>query len=210
MRVFGCAWKINFLENIFSWPCVLMALTRKLVLVKIFTSNHFRTHAQRERERERERQKREPRSRHEPRAQITPWTQSLDHAFDFTDLRTNLWTHEPIFDPEPSTHEPSTLPVTQNLRATNPLTNLSLCVILIFCVILIDPRTDLRFCVILIFYFLSLIFDFFFFFLVVVVWVVVFWWFSCCVVVGFVWVVVENSIFRMLPNTWKYFLEQFL
>ena len=34
-----------------------------------------------------------------------------------------------------------------------------------------------------------------------VVWVVVFWWFSCCVVVDFVWVVVENSIFRMLPNT---------
>ena len=31
-----------------------MALTRKLVLVKIFTSNHFRTHAQRERERKRE------------------------------------------------------------------------------------------------------------------------------------------------------------
>ena len=42
-----------------------------------------------------------------------------------------------------------------------------------------------------------------------VVVVVVFWWFSCRVVVGFVWVVVENSIFRMLPNTWKYFLEQF-
>ena len=54
--------------------------------------------------------------------------------------------------------------------------------------ILIDPRTHE-----------PLIPDFFFF--VVVVWVVVFWWFSCCVVVGFVWVVVENSIFRMLPNT---------
>ena len=34
-----------------------MVLTRKLVLVKIFTSNHFRTHAQRERERERERER---------------------------------------------------------------------------------------------------------------------------------------------------------
>ena len=53
MLVFGCAWKINFSENIFSWLCVLIALTRKLVLVKIFTSNHFWTHAQRERERER-------------------------------------------------------------------------------------------------------------------------------------------------------------
>ena len=57
---------------------------------------------------------------------------------------------------------------------------------------------------ILIFYFLSLVSDF-----VVVVVVVVFWWFSCCVVMGFVWVVVENSIFRMLPNTRKYFLEKF-
>ena len=38
--------------------------------------------------------------------------------------------------------------------------------------------------------------------------------FCCCcggvlVVVGFVWVVMENNIFKMLPNTWKYFLEQF-
>ena len=57
------------------------------------------------------------------------------------------------------------------------------------------------------FFTLSLISDFVV--VVVVVWVVVFWWFSCCVVVGFVWVVVENNIFRMLPNTWKYFLEQF-
>ena len=53
MRVFGCAWKINFPEIIFSWLCVLKALTRKWFEVKIFTSNHFRTHAQRERERER-------------------------------------------------------------------------------------------------------------------------------------------------------------
>ena len=65
MRVFGCTWKINFSEIIFSWPGVLKALTRKLFEVKIFTSNHFRTHAQRERE----------------RAQITPQTelQSDDH-----------------------------------------------------------------------------------------------------------------------------------
>ena len=106
-----------------------------------------------------------------------------DHAFDFVDLRThelifNPWTfdfagdlepsrHEPIFDPEPRTHEPISLSVW--FWSTH------------------EP----------------LISDFF------VVVVVVFWWFSCCVVVGFVWVVVENSIFRMLPNTWKYFLEQF-
>ena len=41
------------MENIFSWPCVLVGLTWKWFEVKIFTSNHFRTHAQRERERER-------------------------------------------------------------------------------------------------------------------------------------------------------------
>ena len=201
MRMFGRAWKINFSENIFSWPCVLMA-TQKLVLVKIFTSNHFRTYAQRERERERE-----PRSR----LRLCRRTQSPDHVTNLeprsrlwlrrsmnrsmnprTDLRPRAFNprafdfasdpepscHEPIFDPKPSTH-----------RSTNPRTNLqprafdprafdftgdpepsrheptnrslSLFVILIFCVILIDPRTDLRFCVILIFYFLSLISDFF-------------------------------------------------
>ena len=47
---------------LFNWPCVLVGLTRKWFVVKIFTSNHFRTHAQREREIA-------PRPRHEPRAQ---------------------------------------------------------------------------------------------------------------------------------------------
>ena len=47
---------------LFNWPCVLVGLTRKWFEVKIFTSNHFRTHAQREREIA-------PRPRHEPRAQ---------------------------------------------------------------------------------------------------------------------------------------------
>ena len=153
--MFGCAWKINFPENIFSWLCVLMALTQKLVSVKIFTSNNFRTYAQRERERERGRRESPDHAfdcTGEPRAQITPRTHSPDHAFDFVDLRTDLRTHEPIFDLEPLTHEPSTSPTTQSLCATNPRIDLSLCVILIFCVILIDPWTDLRFCVIFIFY----------------------------------------------------------
>ena len=43
------------------------------------------------------------------------FTNFSDHAFNFADQRTNLWTHEPIFDPrtfnfagdlEPSRHEP--------------------------------------------------------------------------------------------------------
>ena len=141
MRVFGCAWKINFSEIIFSWPGVLKALTRKWFEVKTFTSNHFQTHAQRERERERGRE-RERESlwlrRSEPSTSTLPiyeptdlWT---DHAFDFADLRTDLRTHEPIFDPKPSTHEPSTSPATQSLRAMNRSstqslrpTNLQLC-----------------------------------------------------------------------------------
>ena len=97
-----------------------MALTRKLVLVKIFTSNHFRTHAQRERERERER---------EERTQITPRTQSPDHAMNpeprsrfrlrrstnrsmnpRTDLRPRAFNPRAFDfagDPEPSRYEPT-------------------------------------------------------------------------------------------------------
>ena len=66
MWVFSCAWKINFPKIIFSWLGVLKALTRKLFEVKIFTSNHFRTLAQRERERERE-----PRSLLRPSSNLT-------------------------------------------------------------------------------------------------------------------------------------------
>ena len=172
-----------------------MALTRKLVSVKIFTSNHFWTQGQRE------------------RAQITP-SASPTNPEPKSCLRLRRSTNPRIdlrpraFDPpiyeltnRSSTQNlrPTSLRLRQRSRAFAPRTHepisLSLSMILIFCVILIDPQTDLRFCVILIFYFLSLISDFF------VVVVVVFWWFSYCVMVGFVWVVVENSIFRMLPNT---------
>ena len=56
MRVFGCAWKINFPEVIWSWLCKMRLWPRKWFEVKIFTSNHFRVRrVERERERERER-----------------------------------------------------------------------------------------------------------------------------------------------------------
>ena len=171
--MFGYAWKINFPEIIFNWPGVLKALTRKWFEVKIFTSNHFRTHAHRQRERERAfdfgfadhslrlrlwlRRLRRSQPSNSTSPIYEPTNLRTDHAFDFADHAFNfvdLRTHEPIFDPEPSTHEPSTSPATQSLRATNrsstlrfrpramnPQTDLSLCVILIFCVILIDPRT---------------------------------------------------------------------
>ena len=74
--MFGCAWKINFPKMLFSWPCVLVGLTRKWFEVKIFTSNHFRTHAQREREIA-------PRSRHEPRAQSLSTSHPSTSPFDF-------------------------------------------------------------------------------------------------------------------------------
>ena len=121
MRVFGCTWKINFPEIIFSWPGVLKALTQKWFEVKIFTSNHFRTHAQRERERE-------PSTSTSPI--FEPTDLRTDHAFDFVDLRT----HELHFNPEPSAYEPSTSPATQSLRATNwSSTHWSM-----------NPRTDFR------------------------------------------------------------------
>ena len=57
-RVFGCAWKIEFSGKAFHLTVNIMALTRKLFYISIFTSNHFRTQTRREREREREREKR--------------------------------------------------------------------------------------------------------------------------------------------------------
>ena len=227
MWVFGYAWKINFPEIIFSWPGVLKALTQKWFEVKIFTSNHFRTHAQRERERERER---------EP-STLTSLTSSITaFDFDFADLRihrstnrsrlqlhrSRLWLRR-LRQSRLQLHRSTNWSSTQSLRPMNlrlrrrprafaPRTNLrpfafdpeprthepislSLCDFDFLCDF--DRPTN------------PWAFDLWFFFFVVVVWVVVFWWFSCCVVVGFVWVVVENSIFRMLPNTWKYFPEQF-
>ena len=53
--MFGCAWKINFPENIFSWPCKMSLWPWKWFEVKIFTSNHFRVRcAKREIDREKE------------------------------------------------------------------------------------------------------------------------------------------------------------
>ena len=130
---------------------------------------------------------------------------SEDHAFDFADLRIDLRTHESIIDPEPSTHKPWTSSATQSLCAMSPRTDLSVW----FWFFVWFWLTHELIYVFVILNFYSLFDLWFFFIVVVVVWVVVFWWFSCCVVVGFVWVVVENSIFKILPNTWKYFLEQF-
>ena len=95
MQVFGCAWKINFPEMLFSWPCVLVGLTRKWFEVKIFTPNHFRTHAQRERERD--------------RTQITPWTQSpsTSHPLTSPTATSNCTKSHPstsLANPKPRSH----------------------------------------------------------------------------------------------------------
>ena len=152
MQVFSCAWKINFPENIFSWLCVLIALTRKLVLVKIFTSNHFWTHAQRERERE-------PRSCLQRRSCLwLRWStnRSTNPRIDHRSRAFNPQALDFAGNPEPLRHEP---------------TNWPLYVILIFCVILIDPRTDLRFCD---FEFLLSLFDLWLFLLLL--WSCGWWW----------------------------------
>ena len=47
--VFGCAWKIEFSGNQFHLTVNIMPLTRKMVYISIFTSNHFRRRAKRER-----------------------------------------------------------------------------------------------------------------------------------------------------------------
>ena len=171
MRVFGCTWKINFPEIIFSWLGVLKALTRKWFEVKIFTSNHFWTHAQRERESLRLRRSTNPLVYE----LITPSTSSTLPITSST---------SPIYEPTNQSLTQSLRPTSLRLRwrprAFVPRTNLSLSGILIFCVILIDPRA----------------FDLWFFLLLL-------WWCGWWCFGGFpvVWVVVENSIFRMLPNT---------
>ena len=56
--VFSCAWKIKFSRKTFPLTMCFMVLTRKLVYISIFTTNHFRvSDTQRERERERERER---------------------------------------------------------------------------------------------------------------------------------------------------------
>ena len=201
MWVFGCAWKINFPEIIFSWPCVLKALTRKWFEVKIFTSNHFRTHAQRERERafnfdfvdlrthqsmnrSRLRLRQLCRSclqlrRSSTYRSMNSWIDLRPRAFDFAG------------DPEPSRHEPTNWSLSLSLSLWFWSTHKPIYVSVWF------------------WFFTFSLWSLVFFVVVVVVWMVVFWWFSCCVVVGFVWVVVENSIFRMLSNTWEYFFFKF-
>ena len=157
--------------------------------VKIFTSSHFRTHMQRERERattSTSPANLEPRSHLRLRRSTNPRTDLRLRAFD------------------PSIYEPTNRSSTQSLCATNPRTNLSLS--LWFWLFVWFWLTHEPIYVSVWFWFFTFSLWSLIFFVVVVV---VFWWFSCCVVVGFVWVVVENSIFKMLPNTWKYFLEQF-
>ena len=123
--------------------------------------------------------------------------ESPDPTFDFADLQT----HEPIFDPwafdfagdpQPSRHKP-----------TNRF--LSLCDFDFLC----DFDRPMNHSTFLCDFDFLLSLWSLIFLLLWWWWVVVFWWFSCCVVVGFAWVVMKNSIFRTLLNTWKYFLEQF-
>ena len=138
------------------------------------------------RERERDREPRKPKLVAPPASRtVNPRTQDRCTANPRTASRTT-----PI---APASR-------TTNPQTRKPVTDLVLVLVWNFCY---------KICLWFWFFTFSLWSQIFFVVVVVVVWVVVFWWFSCCVVVGFVWMVVENSIFIMLPNTWKYFLEKF-
>ena len=113
--MFGCAWKINFPEIIFSWLCVLKALTRKWFEVKIFTSNHFWTHAQREREslwlRQSTNRSMNPQTDLQPKAFdppiYEPTNQSTNPRTDLRPKAFDLWAFKFAGDPEPSRHKPT-------------------------------------------------------------------------------------------------------
>ena len=51
--MFGCYWKLSQTKNVFSVDCKIRATGCKIFSVVIFTSNHFRRRAKRERGRER-------------------------------------------------------------------------------------------------------------------------------------------------------------
>ena len=105
---------------LFNWPCVLVGLTRKWFEMKIFTSNHFRTHAQRERQRSHPNHATNPEPRalqlrtlrlcrststlnrtqitpfdfaREPRSQITPSTSSRSHPKIAPRRHQSHWDH---------------------------------------------------------------------------------------------------------------------
>ena len=81
--VFGCAWKIKFFGKTFPLTVCFMVLTRKLVYISIFTTNHFRvSDAKRERERERERER-----DHLPHSSLTQYSPS---SLTRTSLRSHI------------------------------------------------------------------------------------------------------------------------
>ena len=189
MLVFGCAWKINFSENIFSWLC-FNSFDSEIGFSQNF---HFKSFlnscAKRERERER--------AQIMPSAKIMPLTSLIYESI-----------YEPTNRSSIQSLQPTSLGLRRQPRAFAPWAHelISLCDFDFLC----DFDRPTNWSTFLWFWIFTFsLWSLIFFIVVVVVWVVVFWWFSCCVVVGFVWVVVENSIFKILPNTWKYFLEQF-
>ena len=86
MRVFGYAWKINFSEGIWSWPCKMRLWPWKWFEVKIFTSNHFRV---RRAKREREREKSLRRRRTQSLDRTPPQTRRWDRAVEFAPPRSS-------------------------------------------------------------------------------------------------------------------------
>ena len=121
MRVFGCAWKINFPEVIWSWPCKMRLWPWKWFEMKIFTSNHFWVRrAKRERERERER---EHAREEEEGAQIMPSTLPTNPELQSNDRTHQIALVSSITTPRRSHHASrschSISPSTQSLQPTD-------------------------------------------------------------------------------------------
>ena len=114
MLVFGCAWKINFPENIFSWPCKMSLWPWKWFEVKIFTSNHFRVRcAKREIDREKE-----ERSAHLNLSSLTHRAHShASHSLTHAELSHSILSLMVVRSPS-STHSSSIAPRRSSANCT--------------------------------------------------------------------------------------------
>ena len=129
--MFGCAWKINFLEVIWSWPCKIRLWPQKCFEAQIFTSNHL---GQRRREREREREReRKPKSRLWRRRRTPSSSSTIARTRSGRLHRTDRTAHYA----DHSTAPLDLASAQSRLRAISPSTHWSLSVILIFVVVVV-------------------------------------------------------------------------
>ena len=113
----SCYWKLGQTENVFNVDCKIRATGRKIFSVVIFTSNHFRRRAKRERERERT-HRRANKEREREIASVR-----LPSSSPPRDGEIAPWTHELIDLPRPparSRHEPTNRSTHPSSSSMNP------------------------------------------------------------------------------------------